>query len=279
LGGNGFEENETEAVADAAGNFYVVGSTGSTDFPVTAGAFQTTLKGGGGPYGGDAWLAKINDDGSLAFATLFGGTRLGWEGFFGPVVDSFGNVYATGRFRSDDCPVTPDAFQSVKGGFGTDNLDAFLAVFNPDGTSLLYGSYIGGSGLDQGRLLAIDPNGGRVVVVGETTSTDLPLFSAPQSTPAGAFMVSFDISPPPTLPGLSAAGRIALVLLFLIALSVAARKPRLLVRVALFPALVLRAASARTGTPASVVRSGIKPVDGKQAGNGFRERGQRPGWR
>jgi hypothetical protein len=194
LGGSGFEEIETEGVSDTAGNFYVAGSTSSTDFPVTPGAFQTTLKGGGGTFDGDGWVAKIDTDGKLVFATLFGGSRQGSEGFFGPVVDGAGNVYVTGRFRSDDCPVTTDAFQPEKADAGNNTQDAFLAVFSPDGRNLLYGSYFGGTGTDHGRHLGIHPDGSTIVIIGETGSKDLPLVNAPQSSPAGAYLAKFRVS-------------------------------------------------------------------------------------
>jgi len=190
LGGNGADEIETEGVSDASGNFFVAGSTGSTDFPVTPGAFQRVLRGGKGKQYVDGWVAKINNDGSLGFATLFGGSDEGSEGFFGPVVDQQGHVYVTGRFRSTDLPVTEHAFQSKFGG----KLDAFLAIFSEDGRQLLYGSYIGGSRGDQARHLGISPKGDAVFIVGETTSTNFPLVHPTQATPSGAFLLKVSIS-------------------------------------------------------------------------------------
>jgi hypothetical protein len=193
LGGSGQDEIETEGVSDAAGNFYVAGSTASPDFPATPGAFQTVLKGGGpGDFDGDGWVARINSDGTLGFATLYGGSKVGPEGFFGPVVDAAGNVYCTGRFQSTDCAVTGDAFQPHKA--GSDTQDAVLVVFSPDGKRLLYGTYFGGSGTDHGRHLAIHPDGSAVVIIGETNSTDLPLLQAPQTAPSGAFLARFSNS-------------------------------------------------------------------------------------
>ena len=191
LGGRGNDEIETEGVSDAAGNFYVAGATASSDFPTTPGAFQRRLEGAGpGAWDGDGWVARINNDGGLAFATLYGGTAVGSEGFFGPAVDRAGNVYCTGRFCSSDCPVTPDAFQKRKAG-PPKSQDAVLVVFSPDGKKLLYGSYFGGSGVDHGRHIAAHPDGTSVHVIGETGSRDLPLAHALQTTPSGAFLAKF----------------------------------------------------------------------------------------
>ncbi|GEM_PF-1339148 len=190
LGGSGFDEIETEGVVDSQGNFYVVGSTASPDFPTTPGAFQSTLRGGGNTFDGDGWVARINNDGTLGMATLYGGSNQGPEGFFGPVVDAAGNVYCTGRVQSNDCPITPDAFQSQYGGVK----DAIIAIFSPDGTQLLYGSYCGGSEKDFGRHIGIHPNSSAIYIIGETFSNDFPLVNAPQTTPGGAFLAKLDLT-------------------------------------------------------------------------------------
>ncbi len=190
LGGSGFDEIETEGVVDSQGNFYVVGATASPDFPTTPGAFQSTLRGGGNTFDGDGWVARINNDGTLGMATLYGGSNQGPEGFFGPVVDAAGNVYCTGRFQSTDVPITPDAFQTQYGGVK----DAVIAIFSPDGSQLLYGSYCGGSEKDFGRHIAIHPNGSAIYIIGETFSNDFPLVNAPQTTPGGAFLAKLDLT-------------------------------------------------------------------------------------
>lgn len=186
LGGDGVDEIETEGVSDTKGNFYVAGSTDSMNFPTSPGAFQSQLS---GKYGG-GWTAKISDEGRLVVSTLYGGTVGGAGGFFGPVVDRTGNIYVTGPFRCDDCPLTADAYQTQRAGA----VDSVMAVFSPDGKELLYGSYFGGTHDDVPRHIGIHPNGTALYIIGLTGSTDIPIVNGFQSTPAGTFLVKFSLS-------------------------------------------------------------------------------------
>jgi hypothetical protein len=70
-------------------------------------------------------------------------------------------------------------------------MDAALAVFSPDGKTLLYGSYFGGSERDPGRHIGINPNNGTVYIIGETKSTDIPLVNPLQKKSSGAFLATF----------------------------------------------------------------------------------------
>ena len=143
----------------------------------------------GGAFSGDGWVAKIDPKGRLVFATAYGGSTRGPEACFGPVVDGAGRVYATGRFRSPDCPVTPDAAQRRHGGAQ----DAVLAAFGPAGRRLLYATFHGGSGKEHGRHLAVHPGGDFVVIVGETGSRDLPRKGAETDAAGGAFLARYDL--------------------------------------------------------------------------------------
>jgi hypothetical protein len=195
LGGSGYDEIETEGACDAAGNFYVAGDTSSPDFPVTAGAYQHELRGAdpANGFAGDGYIARINDDGSLGFATLYGGSETGNENFFGPAVGADGIVCATGRFRSHDLPVTAHALQPEKSG-KPDTQDSVLVCFSPDGKRLRYASYYGGTGTDHGRHIAAGPDGLTFHIVGETNSRDLPLKNSPADGYAGAFIAKFRLS-------------------------------------------------------------------------------------
>ena len=134
LGGSGYEIGYGIAV-DTSGNAYVTGITDSSDFPTTAGAFQTT-------FGGfaDAFVTELNPTGSgLVYSTYLGGSD--YEVGFGIAVDTSGNAYVTGFTDSSDFPTTAGAFQTTYGGFS----DAFVTELNPTGSGLVYSTYLGGS--------------------------------------------------------------------------------------------------------------------------------------
>ncbi|SPE45766.1 conserved exported hypothetical protein [Candidatus Sulfotelmatobacter sp. SbA7] len=165
LGGSGGAAASGIAV-DSAGNAYVTGTTYSTDFPTTPGAFQTTHTGAD-----DAFVTKLNPRGSaLAYSSYLGGSSYNQGNAI--AVDGTGNAYVTGMTRSTDFPTTPDAFQSVCGGSACQN--AFVTKFNPTGSALAYSTYLGGSGGDQGYSIAVDSSG-NAYVTGQTGSKDFPI--------------------------------------------------------------------------------------------------------
>jgi hypothetical protein len=174
LGGSDWDEGNGIAV-DGAGNAYVTGRTWSSDFPTTAGAFDTSYNGRW-----DAFVAKVNPSGSaLACATFLGGSDD--DESYGIAVDGAGNAYVTGETKSLDFPTTPGAFDtSHNGGWG----DAFVAKVNATGTGLAYATFLGGSNWDDGYAIAVD-GAGNAYVTGETWSSDFP-------TTVGAFDTSFD---------------------------------------------------------------------------------------
>jgi hypothetical protein len=150
---------------DASGAAYVTGradSSESSGFPVTAGP-DLTFNGGS-----DAFVAKVSADGtSLVYAGYIGGASFDFG--FGIAVDGEGNAYVTGQTQSNEStfPVTvgPD---TTFNGF----VDAFVAKVNAAGTALDYAGYIGGTGNDSGRGIAVDGEG-NAYVVGQTQSSQL----------------------------------------------------------------------------------------------------------
>ena len=169
---------------DSSGNAYVTGFTSSTDFPTTPGAFQTVCNGGSGcAQYGDAFVTEFNPEGSaLVYSTYLGGSTS--DGAGGIAVDSSGNAYVTGFTSSTDFPTTPGAFQTVcNGGSGCAQYgDAFVTEFNPEGSALVYSTYLGGSNYEQNPGIAVDSSG-NAYVTGTTGSTDFP-------TTPGAFQTT-----------------------------------------------------------------------------------------
>jgi Tol biopolymer transport system component len=155
--------------ADSAGNAYVSGSTGSGDFPTTAGAFRTTLS------SSDAFVTKLNPAGNgLIYSTFFGGS--GSESFVYIALDQSGNAVIFGNTSSADLPVTPGSFQTTAASRPFAN-ETFVSKLSSGGNSLIYSSYLGGSSFDDtgfgGKALALDDSG-NAYVVGRTGSSNFP---------------------------------------------------------------------------------------------------------
>ena len=169
LGGSGHEESGGIAV-DTSGNSYVTGRTQSLNFPTTSGALQTANAGGG-----DAFVTKLNPTGSgLVYSTYLGGT--GGDAGNGIAIDVAGNAYVTGNTGSANFPTTAGAFQTTYGGSFN---DGFVTKLNSAGSGLVYSTYLGGSGEDTGRAIALD-GAGNAYIAGHTQSFNFP-------TSAGAY--------------------------------------------------------------------------------------------
>jgi hypothetical protein len=162
LGGRGNEFAEHRPWLTPDGCFILVGPTQSADFPTTEGAYQREQKGTG-----DGFATKLSVDGKrFVFSTRIGGA--GTENLLMPTVDEKGHIWVVGNTSSRDFPVTPDALQ-VK--FGGGEQDGLLAVLSPDGSKLLYATYLGGSGDEMIRSITFGPKG-EVYLVGNTSSPD-----------------------------------------------------------------------------------------------------------
>ncbi|GIV44686.1 MAG: hypothetical protein KatS3mg035_1809 [Bacteroidia bacterium] len=161
IGGSANDYGNGIAV-DGSGNAYVTGSTTSTDYDITPGAFQTTI---GGEYS-DVFVTKLNATGTgLVYSTYIGGSD--WDDGNGIAVDGSGNAYVTGMTSSTDYDITHGAFQTTNGG----SYDVFVTKLNATGTGLVYSTYIGGSDWDEGYGIAVDGSG-NAYVTGWTESTN-----------------------------------------------------------------------------------------------------------
>ncbi len=160
LGGAGAEQGLGVAV-DSAGGAYVTGSTASANFPVAGGA-QTA-------HGGldDAFVLKLDPSGTaIVYATYLGGAR---EDFGTAIaVGPDGSAYVAGRTFSTNFPVTAGALQTANAG----GFDAFAAKLSPNGSALVYSTYLGGADLDAASALATDA-AGNVYLAGRTSSQGL----------------------------------------------------------------------------------------------------------
>lgn len=187
LGGANSDIAYGVAVDRASGEAYLSGITLSADFPVTPGALKTSLA-PGDPS--DAFVTKFNAQGSsLAYSTLLGGPY-GSQAAYGIALDSAGIAYITGESTSSFFPVTPGAFQTTCTGCEFFRSDAFLAKLNPQGTGLIYSSYLGGSQEDYGFGIAVDASGD-AYVVGQTESGSSS--SKPFPTTPGSFQRTGDV--------------------------------------------------------------------------------------
>jgi hypothetical protein len=153
------------AALDSDGNIVFAGSTWSDDLPTTDNAFQKTYRGEG-----DGYVAAIDSTGAeLVFCSYIGGTDV--ENLWDMKIDAEGNIVLTGITMSRNFPTTPGVVQPRYGG-GED--DMFVAKLNSDASQLLFGTYFGGNGYDEGYSLRLTDSGD-ILVAGYTNSDNFPV--------------------------------------------------------------------------------------------------------
>jgi len=159
LGGSMQERGEAIYI-NGANEAYIAGRTYSSDFPTTAGAFQTVF--GGAVATIDGFVTKLNAAGTgLIYSTYVGGT--GSEVAWDLTVNSLGEAYICGSTSSADFPVTAGAYQTANQG----NYDVFVTKLNANGDGLIYSTFIGGASVEW--CWAIDINAaGQAYVTGFT---------------------------------------------------------------------------------------------------------------
>jgi gliding motility-associated-like protein len=186
IGGSG-EEQPHSLIVDAQGNLILAGRTNSANYPVTNPGGQI---GTGGLY--DIVVTKLNATGGLFGSRKIGGSgddgvninprrglqslqrNYGDDGRSEVILDGAGNVYVASSTQSNNFPVTAGCFQPV---FGGNTQDGVLLKLNSNLSSLLFASYLGGSGNDAAYVLSLAPNG-NIYVAGGTESGNLPGNSA-----------------------------------------------------------------------------------------------------
>jgi len=158
-GGNGYDCGNSLAV-DSHGDVYIVGYTGSSNFPVSDDAWQKEKKGGH-----DMFLGKFKASGERVWLTYFGGSNT--DVAVECVADKDDNLIVVGKTDSPDFPTTEGVEQdSAQGG-----IDVVIVKFSPDG-KLLWSRYYGGTDGDVGEGIALCSNGTDFVITGSTLSRD-----------------------------------------------------------------------------------------------------------
>lgn len=194
LGGGG-QENPHSLVCNSNGELYVLGSTSSTDFPVTTNAYNTSYNGGAAftyevfnfANGTDGYVTKFNANGTaLLGSTYFGGSdndvvnlggglRFNYGDVFRGeiVVDNNDNCWVATSTKSTDFPIVNGVQSSNAGGS-----DAVVMRFNNDLSSMLWSTYFGGTDDDAAFSVQFDSQN-NIIFTGGTQSFDLPMSGSP----------------------------------------------------------------------------------------------------
>ena len=171
-----FDDFGHAITVDAAGNAWFTGFSARPlfgyEFPRTADAFQA-MPGGNQ----DAWFAKLGPTGNLLYSSLLGGW--GDDTGHGIAIGPGGEIYVAGTTSSPDHPLESPLQAGLAG-----QEDVFISKFDPTGRTLLYSTYLGGSGKDELAELRLDV-AGRIVVAGMTQSDDFPTANPIQTVRAG----------------------------------------------------------------------------------------------
>jgi RHS repeat-associated protein len=178
LGGSLSEVGYGIAVSPSGdGTVYVVGTTGSSDFPTTDGAYDRALTGRT-----DIFVARLASGGNaLLYSTYLGGTdndlvEADWGLAIAVDPSGSGVAYVTGSTISPDFPTTDGAYDRTLAdtGCGSSIGDAYVTALNGSGSQLVHSTYVGGACRDRAYGIAIGPTGGDVFLTGQTYSSDFP---------------------------------------------------------------------------------------------------------
>jgi hypothetical protein len=179
LGGSGSDGDMATAIAvDSSGDAYITGQTDSSNFPLTSASYQQADE-ATSSTAYNAFVTKLNAAGTeLIYSTYLGGS--GNTGATGIAVDSSGDAYVTGHTFAGNFPTTSGAFQTTSAASSTDYV-AFVSKLNPAGTSLVYSTFLGGSGNGSGtgdtaNGIAVDSSN-NAYVAGLTYSANFPVTS------------------------------------------------------------------------------------------------------
>lgn len=174
IGGSGTDSGGGIAVSGT--DAYVSGTTTSSDLG-TVGGSQASSGGGQDAFAGK-YDTAVTGTTSLSYLSYLGGSNT--ESGTAIAVNSSGNAYITGFTSSTNFPTSSGALQTSL----SSGTDAFVTEVSSTGSSVIYSTYLGGSGTDAGRGIQVDGSG-YAYIAGGTDSTDFPLQSAAQSSIGG----------------------------------------------------------------------------------------------
>lgn len=195
--GGTFHDRITGMAVDSAKNIYVVGTTVSSDFPTTPGAFDVSKQ------DTDVFVAKFSPDlSTLLASTYIGGSNFEQSGNI--KVSANGDVYVTGQTASTNFPVTSGAYDTTFNGTPNSTFDVFVARLSSDLTSVKSATFLGGTASEGETYLALDVNN-NVYLTGGTDSTNFPVTSGSFNTASGP-SASFVAKLSPTLNSLTGSG-------------------------------------------------------------------------
>ncbi len=208
LGGSSQQSVINAMAVNSFGDIYVTGVTNALDYPTTTGVIETSCPPGNPNLGGKkcgpsspsaAFVSKISANGqSLIYSTYLGGGGAGSSNDSGTgiAVDASDEAWVVGRTQSNDFPITSDAYLAfcnpvaqgfnfstlqysgeISGCIGNGTNSAFLVHLNSTGTSMLYGTFLGGSGDVHPAQIAFDA-AGNIYVAGSAYTANV----GPQAT-------------------------------------------------------------------------------------------------
>ncbi len=162
FGGDSLDK-ATSISYDKSGNIVFSGYTQSIRLPVSGNPFQTINMGAA-----DCFIAKFSGFGDLIWSGYFGGKHHDYSEDI--VINSKNEILIAGRTYSDSLPFGENSIQKYLNG----GEDAFLAKFSSDGSDIMLGTYLGGTGKDAAYAVNVDKNDA-ILIAGRTESKDFPV--------------------------------------------------------------------------------------------------------
>ena len=179
--GGASDDDVVDVVLDASGNQYLVGTSTSTAYPTTVGAYDTTSNGNG-----DVVVTKLDPTGATVLWSTFLGGALALDDAVSAAMGLDGGVVVAVQTQSTDFPTTTGAYDRTHNG----NVDVAVARIASTGSTLSFSSYIGSSGSDYALGVDVDTTD-RIVVGGYTTSVSYPLTAGVVDTGFGGTYEAF----------------------------------------------------------------------------------------